>query len=289
MSVLFSKEMPRLGWPDAQCYGASYGPKGSMLLAVPRSWTPPFALISPDGARDISLIAPRIRALANASGLIIIRSSILGESIWDRGSYHSVNCDTITAGFEERLNTAIDEVVRSAPGKAVALVVQRFIKPLARGEFGNLLRISKTRDHWELSTDTGESRSAVRFNTQRDEAASPDTPLRNRPSIARERLFGSVAAWLNNHLIRGRRQRLNCEWVVDSENLFIVQVDEEDEDHVGANPFQFRVLPIRRPAAAKGAFLAHAAGSALQSWEGPRRAMGTGCHSQANAVLRAVG
>jgi predicted house-cleaning noncanonical NTP pyrophosphatase (MazG superfamily) len=267
MSVLFSDEMPQLGWSDAHGYSASYGPKGSMLLAVPRSWTPPFALISADASRDVLPIAPRVRALVEKGGQLIVRSSVLGESIWDRGSYHSVNCDTIAEGFEERLNNAIDQVVRSAPGKAVALVVQRFVKPLARGEFGNLLRISKTRDHWELSIETGEARSTIKFNTQRDEAASPDAPLRNRPSISRERLFGSVAAWLNNDLLRGRRQRLNCEWVVDSENLFIVQLDEEDEDHVGANPFQLRVLPSHRPAAAKGTFLAHAGGDALKNWD----------------------
>ncbi len=147
------------------------------------------------------------------------------------------------------------------------MVVQRFIKPRARGEFGNLLRISKTRDHWELSTETGEVRSTIKFNTQRDEAAPSDAPLRNRPSISRERLFGSVAAWLNNHLLRGHRQRLNCEWLVDSENLYIVQIDEEDEDHVGTNPFQIRVMPNRRPPAAKGKFLAHAEGDALKNWD----------------------
>jgi predicted house-cleaning noncanonical NTP pyrophosphatase (MazG superfamily) len=267
MSVLFSDEVPDLGWSDAHGYGASYGPKGSMLLAVPRSWTPPFALVSADATRDVLPIAPRLRTLAEEGGQLIVRSSVLGESIWDRGSYRSVNCDAKTDGFEERLISAVDEVVRSAPGKDVAVVLQRFVKPLARGEFGNLLRISKTRDHWELSTETGEARSTIRFNTQRDEAASPDAPLRNRPSIPRERLFGSVAAWLNNNLLRGHRQRLNCEWVADSENLFIVQLDEEDEDHVGTNPFQIRVLPSRRPAATKGAFLAHAEGEALKKWD----------------------
>ncbi|HTV30598.1 MAG TPA: nucleoside triphosphate pyrophosphohydrolase [Xanthobacteraceae bacterium] len=237
------------------------------MLAVPRSWTPPFALISADAPRDALSAASRVRALVEGGGQLVVRSSVLGESIWDRGRYRSVNCDATAVGFEERLNNAIDEVVQSASGKAVALLVQRFVKPLARGEFGNLLRISKTRDHWELSTEMGEARSTVKFNTQRDEAASPDAPLRNRPSISRERLFGSVAAWLNNNLVRGRRQRLNCEWVADSENLFIVQLDEEDEDFVGANPFQIRVLPRHRPAAAKGTFLAHAEGDALQSWD----------------------
>ena len=267
MSVLVSHEVPQLGWSDAHGYSASYGPKGSMLLALPRSWTPPFALIPAGTPQDVPPIAPRIRALAEEGDQLIVRSSVVGETIWDRGSYHSVNCDVVADGFDERLNTAIDEVVRSGPGKAVVLVVQRFVKPLARGEFGNLLRISKTRDHWELSTETGEARTSIKFNTQRDEAASPNAPLRNRPSIPRERLFGSVAAWLNNNLLRGHRQRLNCEWVVDSNNIFIVQLDEEDEDNVGVNPFQLRVPPSHHRPAARGAFLAHAEGNALKNWD----------------------
>jgi hypothetical protein len=49
--------------------------------------------------------------------------------------------------------------------------------------------------------------------------------------------------------------------------LYIVQVDEEDEDFVGVNPFQIKLEPVHQPSAAKGAFLAHAEGQALQSWD----------------------
>lgn len=264
MSVLFSDDVPLLGWSDAHAQSAEFGPKGALLLALPRSWTPPFALIAASLDRDIiSPLLPRIRALANEE--LIVRSSVLGESIWDRGKYRSVKCDVAVEDFAECLFRAIGQVVDSAPGKLVALVIQRFVKPLARGEFGNLLRISKTRDHWELSTEAGEGTSRVRLNTQRDEAASQDAPLRNK--APRERLFGSVAAWLNNDLLRGRRQRLNCEWAVDSENLYIVQLDEEDEDYVGMNPFQLRVSSSRQAPAAKGAFLAYAEGDALKAWD----------------------
>jgi predicted house-cleaning noncanonical NTP pyrophosphatase (MazG superfamily) len=264
MSVLFSDDISLLAWSDAHALSNEFGPKGAMLLAVPRSWTPPFALIAASANRKaISPFTSRIRALSE--DMLIVRSSVLGESIWDRGTYESVHCDATPENFETRFFDALDQVIHSAKGKSIALVVQRFIKPLARGQFGNLLRISKTRDHWELSTESRETTSRVRLNTQRDEAALQDAPLRNR--APRERLFGSVAAWFNNNLLRGRRQRLNCEWVVDDENLYIVQLDEEDEDHVGVNPFQLRVLPSRRPPAAKGEFLAHAEGVALKEWD----------------------
>ena len=264
MSVLLSDDVPLQAWSDAHSYSTDFGPKGSLLLAIPRNWTPPFALIGAFTSREeITDFLPRIMHLSD--GEIIVRSSVLGESIWDRGSYQSVRIDAAHEGFEKQFFEARDRVISSTGGKPVALVVQRFVKPGAQGEFGNLLRISKTRDHWELSTAAGAATSKTRFNTQRDEAADPYAPLRNRPP--RQRLFGSVAAWLNNNLLRGRPNRLNCEWVIDSDNFYIVQLDEEDEDHVGVNPFQLRVLPSRRPVAAKGTFIAHAEGRALQEWD----------------------
>jgi predicted house-cleaning noncanonical NTP pyrophosphatase (MazG superfamily) len=95
----------------------------------------------------------------------------------------------------------------------------------------------------------------------------PHEPLQIKRSLSRERQFGSIAAWLNNYLLRGRSERLNCEWVADHETLYLVQIDEEDADNVGINPFQIRVSPSPRPPAAKGAFLAHAEGEALKQWD----------------------
>jgi hypothetical protein len=274
---LFSEDVPLLGWSDGCAGKHMYGPKGAMLLVLPRPWTPPFALVSAavfsgdgDGRRLSSSGAEffaRVRALAGDAGELIVRSSVVGESIWDRGSYKSIICSAAVDDFEDVLQGAVGRVLASAPGKDMALVIQRYIQPRLHGEFGNLLRISKTRDHWELSATSGALISHNRFNTQRDEAASPKRPLRIKRSLSRERQFASIAAWLNNYLLRGRPERLNCEWVADHETLYLVQIDEEDEDHVGINPFQIRVSPSPRPAAARGAFLAHAEGDALKQWD----------------------
>jgi|GEM_PF-342303 len=209
----------------------------------------------------------RVIALAGDTGELIVRSSVVGESIWDRGTYESIVCGTGRDNFDEALQNAVDQVLASAPDKDMALVIQRYIKPRLHGEFGNLLRISKTRDHWELSSTSGAFISRDRFNTQRDESASPQNPLLIKRSLSRERQFGPIAAWLNNYLLRGRLDRLNCEWVADHERLYLVQIDEEDEDHVGINPFQIRISPSPRPAAARGTFLAHAEGDAIKQWD----------------------
>ena len=139
---------------------------------------------------------------------------------------------------------------------------------MRRGEFGNLLRISKTRDQWEISTvDYDGMTTRQRLNCHRDQAADPGRQLEVRTGLARERLFGSIGAWLNNELLLGRRQRLNCEWVTDNYRYYLVQVDQEDEDFRGSNPLQRPVLPSKGPAAAKGTYLRHAVGEAIKEWD----------------------
>jgi predicted house-cleaning noncanonical NTP pyrophosphatase (MazG superfamily) len=276
--VLFSEDVALLGLSDALQHKFKFGTKGAMLTVLPKAWTPPFALISAsvfngakaDGKALLSLgknVLERVRLLGNENQLIV-RSSVVGESIWDRGKYESINVSKDVVDFNEALVGAAGQVIASAQGKEIGLVVQRYIRPAARGEFGNLLRVSKTRDHWELSIDVpGGTTSRSRFNTQRDEAALPSAPLEIKRRITRERLFGTIAAWLNNYLLRGRSQRLTCEWIATYEHVYVVQIDEEDEDFVGTNPFQVRVLPTHRPVAGGGSFLRFAEGDALKVWD----------------------
>jgi len=147
-------------------------------------------------------------------------------------------------------------------------MIQCYLRPVSQGEFGNLQRISKTRDHWEISThDPVGSTSRQRLNSQRDQAAEPSEPLLVRSGLTPERLFGSIGAWLNNELLLGRSQRLNCEWITDNRKFFLVQVDEEDEDIWGVNPFQVRIPPATRPAGNSGHYLKLADESALKVWD----------------------
>jgi predicted house-cleaning noncanonical NTP pyrophosphatase (MazG superfamily) len=276
--ILFSEDMPPLDWSDAASKKAIYGPKGALLASLPRPWTPPFALV-PSIARsqraecshELILrdenLKSRARSLAQLGGLIV-RSSVIGESIWDRGSYTSKIVVSSDKNFDTKFDHAVVQVLASAGGKPSGLVFQRYIEPKARGEFGNLARISKTRDQWELSTVAAHGDMLrSRFNTQRDEEASIDSPLEIKPGLSDRRLFGAVAAWMNNTLLRGRSQRLNCEWVTDNRCIYVVQIDEEDEDFYGVNPFQFRVVASHQPNAKQGHFLKHATGKALKTWD----------------------
>ena len=277
--LIFCDEMTRIDWPEVIPLKSSYGAKAATSLAIPRSWTPPFALVPSSVVASINATSAlssiigdagiaRILALTTPNSSLIIRSSVIGESIWDRGTYRSVLTETFDGAAVERLNAGVRSVIASAEGRATGLVIQRYIRPVSQGEFGNLQRISKTRDHWEVSTlDRIGSTSRQRLNSQRDRAADPNEPLLVRSGQARERLFGSIGAWLNNELLLGRSQRLNCEWVTDNRQFFLVQVDEEDEDIYGVNPFQVRIPPAIRPTGTGGHYLRLTDANALKSWD----------------------
>jgi predicted house-cleaning noncanonical NTP pyrophosphatase (MazG superfamily) len=279
--ILYSQDVPPIDWPEITSKKMIYGPKGAMLAALPRAWTPPFVLLpsrSLEGRKDYTAFVRELgeefstglSTVAGETKRLIIRSSVIGESIWDRGTYKSVVITCQETGIVDAkvLGDAIREVLSSAKFAPCGLVIQRYFQPRSRGEFGNLLRISKTRDQWELSTESQDMvTSRVRFNTQRDEAAIPQNPLRIRAGLPPERLFGSVAAWLNNELMRGQSKRLNCEWITDNQFVYVVQVDEEDEDFSGLNPFQLRIAPWHRPAAAKGAYFTYANQDSLAQWD----------------------
>lgn len=275
-ALIFSDDVPRIEWADVKRFDSDYGMKGATSLALPRAWTPSFVLIpvsmtdsscSISAALDCASIS-RIRALSGPGSEIIVRSSVVGESIWDRGTYHSavINCDADT--FISKLDAASKAVIKSAKNRSIGLMIQQFIRPTSQGEFGNLQRISKTRDHWEVSTvDNEGTTTRLRLNSQRDRATDPDSPLVVRSGLARERFFGGIGAWMNNDLLLGRSQRFNFEWITDNRQFFIVQIDEEDDDLSGVNPFQVRIPPTVRPDANAGSFLKPAENDTLKLWD----------------------
>jgi predicted house-cleaning noncanonical NTP pyrophosphatase (MazG superfamily) len=270
--LIFSDEVPRINWSDASTLKVRFGPKASTLTTLPRYWTPPFAILACDVCNEegVGLTNEEIRKIekiAALSGKLYVRSSVVGETIWERGTYHSIVISVTDQPFHKELARALTEVRKSAAGQPLGFVLQSYIEPKARGEFGNLLRISKTRDHWELSTNTNEVTARTRINTQRDEAANASAPIEIGSRLARERQFGSIAAWINTYLLAGNPIRVNCEWVADLKRLYLVQIDEEDEDLTGLNPFQMRVPPAHQPAESHGKYLRCADESAIEQWD----------------------
>lgn len=272
---LLPSSSPIVTWREADAFASLFGPKGARLLTLPRPWTPPFVLLSESlttrllahelAEADEQTVLEAVGALAGGDG-IIVRSSVVDETIWERGTFYSQVLTSVPNGFDA-LRAAVNEVHKSAADRRLALVVQQYAKPDELGEFGNLARVSKTRDQWELSIRaTDPVVQQIRFNSQRDTAHDAGAPLQARPRLSRERLFGSVGAWINNELVRGTTDRVNCEWVRKGDRYFIVQIDREDEDVFGVNPMQLHIAPSITPAGS-GTYLRLAEAADRKQWD----------------------
>ena len=156
--LIFSEDVSPIDWSDVRTFGIDYGVKSSTTFALPRAWTPEFVALPAKMAQQIKSkgqftnvldekALARIRGIGGKSGGILVRSSVVGESIWDRGTYKSIPVDCGSKDFVARLCAAAVDVVGVAPNEEIGLLIQRYIRPIHRGEFGNLLRISRTRDH----------------------------------------------------------------------------------------------------------------------------------------------
>jgi predicted house-cleaning noncanonical NTP pyrophosphatase (MazG superfamily) len=274
--VLHSESTAPIPWSDVAAAKAIYGSKGGGLASLPRAWTPPFILVSSkrasalpeQGTTEGMSFWDAVRKLLAVTGKLTVRSSVIGETIWDRGKYKSVTIDATASGeIVRRIAEACTEVVESAGGRETGLVLQSYVEPRQSGEFGNLLRISKTRDQWELTTHEANGTATSRLNTQRDSVASDSAKLAAKSRLPVERLFGSIAAWINNQLIHGHSLRFNCEWVSDGGIFYIVQIDSEDEDLLGVNPLQLAISPIHKPTTSAGCYIKSPDASAIAEWD----------------------
>lgn len=277
-SVLFSVSTKRLEWAEACALSSLYGPKGALLLALPRKWVPHFALLSCEKVdyllRDRAHLAAELAmhdmlSLVGPGQSIIVRSSVIDETIWERGSFHSepvFNMQSSTT--TDRVFEALMKVRDSAVARKAAVVLQEYIEPQFHGEFGNLARVSKTRDHWEVgSVSVTGAETRERLNSQRDIAADADNDLGRyiRPSDPRS--FGAIAAWINSELLYQTHCRVNLEWVYNARGFFLVQIDEESEDVHGVNPFQVRFPTVHSGQNGTGRYIKAPTPELIKKWD----------------------
>ena len=272
--VYLSEATAPASWSESTNAREAFGPKAAGLMLLPRAWTLPFILVPagqtrallPPASFDASF-AEQLQSLAGQGGQIIVRSSVIGETIWDRGTYKSIAVNLAAPDRIKALQAACTEVINSAGNRPCGFVLQQFIAPRQRGEFGNLLRISRTRDQWEITTHEQDHATNLRLNVQRDAAAFAGAPLTARARLSLERLFGSIGAWVNNELLRGQSTRLNIEWISDNTRFYLVQVDEEAEDLTGVNPWQINITPIHTSVGGSGQYIRVPDQAAVDHWD----------------------
>jgi hypothetical protein len=72
---------------------------------------------------------------------------------------------------------------------------------------------------------------------------------------------------VNNELLRGKSTRLNIEWISDTTQFYLVQVDEEDEDLTGVNPWQITITPVHTSKGGCGQYIHVPDPAAIDHWD----------------------
>ncbi|HLZ03683.1 MAG TPA: nucleoside triphosphate pyrophosphohydrolase [Bradyrhizobium sp.] len=72
---------------------------------------------------------------------------------------------------------------------------------------------------------------------------------------------------MNNELLRGTSTRLNIEWISDTARFYVVQLDQEDEDLSGVNPWQITITPIHASDGGNGQYIRAPDLAAVQHWD----------------------
>jgi hypothetical protein len=221
------------------------GTKAKNLLSLPPNWIPPFFVITTEAycrwlrdERQESLLAPLPGIISDykstflaghenksrVSGLII-RQSVDKEMLEDRGQYSSRRCK-----FNDRhVNDAVIEswnnfAETSKSSRKVAIIVQSYIAPRAKGHLSNERRVSKDRRDWvyqyELPLDLASDLFPIRADAH---SQSLPSDLLCENTFELETRLKEVTS----SLLTLFRERTHVEWVWDGEKLWIVQVDFE--------------------------------------------------------------
>ncbi|HEX8495368.1 MAG TPA: hypothetical protein VF658_21325 [Pyrinomonadaceae bacterium] len=221
------------------------GTKAKNLLSLPRGWVPPFFVITTkayrywllDEAKDslspdlVGMIGQCKSALAEShknapqiSGLII-RQSVDQEMLDDRGLYYSKRCKFNDRDVNHAIIESWDKFSEMSKGsRQVAIIVQSYVIPHAKGHLSNERRFSKSKGDWvyqyELPLSLGSDVLPVQA-TARSLTSAPNLSGKNISAL--EIRLKEVASLL----LKRFPSRSHLEWVWDGKKLWIVQIDFE--------------------------------------------------------------
>ena len=116
--VYHSEAIAPASWSESIEAREAFGPKAAGLMLVPRAWTLPFILVRANQTRDLlqpatpdTAFAEQLRSLAGGGHQIIVRSSVVGETIWDRGTYKSIAVNLAAKDWIEAFQAACTQVI----------------------------------------------------------------------------------------------------------------------------------------------------------------------------------
>lgn len=232
------------------------GRKAKGLLDIPASWTLPFALISSElfdrCVGNHSLIEvenivvgwnPQIRkALANLgfsdSTTILVRSSGVAEGIKERGSYYSIK--GISGDIVSILSRCIHQIVQDITlgEESVGFVIQAYCQPKAKGHLSNERRCSQEARDWvgEIESLHGQNGHPFKISLRpwRDEV-DHESFIESSLDCHLEQCISSSLKPVSQRYYITKGPRIHFEWVWDGSRIYLVQADEEYDEH-GVDP-----------------------------------------------------
>ncbi len=229
--------------PQALEDRSKVGSKACGLLALPRSWTPPFFVLTVDLHANWLRAGKPIQMLTDAGHEIvavceawqnvwvkgiILRSSAVAETLRDRGAYES--CELPADFNAETIGKVIQQIYRAYESEggdgSMAIIVQALAGGGTRGHVSNELRVAKSINHWMWEIEAPGSGTG-RFNSQRSKSPDVNATLRSK-SIIKEGFTASlqgVCRWLTTRHSR----RSHIEWGLVGDRLWLFQIDFEDD------------------------------------------------------------
>ena len=260
-------ELPEgIGWldeiaaMDAAEIEQSYGTKTKGLVRVPTSWRAQGLAINLESAQllcqgdacalsEAKKISKIIKSEWGACNLMV-RSSAVGETLLDRGRF--ISCEKVRNNADDLLK-AIIEVCSQSDDKSdvmtlndqMAVLVQPYLQPFAKGHMANTKLVSKTRNQWQVDIEEAHAEfqgihfiSAIRFNSQRTAAAKTEEalgPVLRQSGISKGlQPLGAALAELDSLVA--------IEWVIDTKGrIFVVQCDDEADPPNAINPQSFEL------------------------------------------------
>lgn len=246
----------------------SIGRKARGLLAIPTPWTLPFVVVSSamyshwlDASESdrikalepwLDQITTSVTAVTgNIDASIIIRSSGCDEGLAQRGSYYS------KIGRTNDLANLISAVfcqVSSDPNigdKDLALIVQQYVEPNAKGHLSNERRCYEERRDWLGEIELQGSQRGHQFNVNlrrwRESEPAKFVQHENSALVCSERLrIPEVLRIPASSFYEKTSQRFHLEWIWSGKTIYVVQADEEDQS-IGTDPHKSVVLAEKLP------------------------------------------
>lgn len=215
-----------------------FGLKGVGLLKI-KGYTPKFILISTEFYKEYLLSGfsdklkytiEEIIKLFGTKESLIIRSSGVKEEISERGMYSSkIIRDNLKS---ETLLNAINKIFedfeyqKESPKEAIALIVQLYKVPKAKGHASNERRVSRNNNTWLFEVEQADSDIDHRVTNLRSKKTSTLEKL--SMTVLKNRKIEDVIKVFLGRFIEDDR-RFHFEWVLSESKIYIVQIDVEEK------------------------------------------------------------